>query len=143
MFRNYLLTAWKVFMRRKLFTAINLLCIVLTLVVLMVITALLQNTFYPTGVEGKSDRFVQMVMVESSHTDKGGTRRGTLGYKLANQYLKPLKNAELVSITSSVPSTVSVYQDNQVSSPGHAPDRCRILEDSRLHRTPGPRHQRR
>jgi ABC-type sulfate/molybdate transport systems ATPase subunit len=36
MFKNYLLTAWKVFMRRKLFTAINLLCIVLTLVVLMV-----------------------------------------------------------------------------------------------------------
>jgi putative ABC transport system permease protein len=116
MFRNYLLTAWKVFMRRKLFTAINLLCIVLTLVVLMVITALLQNTFYPTGVEGKSDRFVQMVMVQSSHTDKGAMRRGTLGYKLIKQYLKPLKNAELVSITSSVPSTVSVYQDSQVSS---------------------------
>jgi putative ABC transport system permease protein len=54
MFRNYLLTAWKVFMRRKLFTAINLLCIVLTLVVLMVVTALLQNTFYPTGVEGRA-----------------------------------------------------------------------------------------
>ena len=41
MLRNYLLTAWKVFMRRKLFTAINLLCIVLTLVVLMVIASLL------------------------------------------------------------------------------------------------------
>ena len=40
MFRNYLLTAWNVFMRRKLFTAINLVCIVLTLVVLMVVTAI-------------------------------------------------------------------------------------------------------
>ena len=39
MLRNYLLTAYKVFLRRKLFTAINLGCIVLTLVVLMVITA--------------------------------------------------------------------------------------------------------
>jgi len=115
MFRNYLLTAWKVFQRRKLFTAINLLCIVLTLVVLMVITALLQNTFYPTGVEGKSNRFVQMVMMQSTHSDKGGSRRGTLGYKLINQYLKPLKHAELVSITSSVPQSVSVYQEGQVS----------------------------
>jgi putative ABC transport system permease protein len=116
MFRNYLLTAWKVFMRRKLFTAINLLCIVLTLMVLLVATALLQNTFYPTGVEGKSDRFVQMVMMQSSHTGKGGTRRGTLGYKLVDKYLKPLKNAELVSVTSSIPSSVSVYQDGRISS---------------------------
>jgi putative ABC transport system permease protein len=115
MFRNYLLTAWKVFMRRKLFTAINLLCIVLTLVVLMVVTALLQNTFYPTGVEGKSERYVQMLMMQSTHTDKGGRRTGTLGYKLIDQYLKPLKNAELVS-ASSFPMSVSVYQKDQVSS---------------------------
>jgi putative ABC transport system permease protein len=114
MFRNYLLTAWKVFMRRKLFTAINLLCIVLTLVVLMVVTALLQNTFYPTGVEGKSDRFVQMVMLQSTHTGKSSRRTGTLGYKLIDQYLKPLKHAELVS-AASFPQTVSVYQEGQVS----------------------------
>ena len=114
MFRNYLLTAWKVFMRRKLFTAINLLCIVLTLVVLMVVTALLQNTFAPSGVEGKSDRFVQMLMVRSVHTERAGMRSGTLGYKLIEQYLKPLKHAELVSATS-FPQTVSVYQQNQVS----------------------------
>lgn len=114
MFRNYLLTAWKVFMRRKLFTAINLLCIVLTLVVLMVVTALLQNTFYPTGVEGRSERFVQMIMVESTHTDKGGRRQGTLGYKLIDQYLKPLKHAEVVS-AAGFPMSVSVYQQDRVS----------------------------
>lgn len=115
MFRNYLLTAWKVFMRRKLFTAINLLCIVLTLVVLMVVTALLQNTFYPTGVEGKSERFLQMIMIQSGHTNKGAQRRGTLGYKLIEQYLKPLKHAELVS-AATFPQTVSVYQQDRVSS---------------------------
>ncbi|MYM68311.1 FtsX-like permease family protein [Pseudoduganella sp. FT55W] len=114
MFRNYLLTAWKVFMRRKLFTAINLLCIVLTLVVLMVVTALLQNTFFPTGVEGKSERFVQMIMIESTHTGKGGRRQGTLGYKLIDQYLKPLKHAELVS-AAGFPMSVSVYQQDRVS----------------------------
>jgi putative ABC transport system permease protein len=114
MFRNYLLTAWKVFMRRKLFTAINLLCIVLTLVVLMVVTALLQNAFYPTGVEGKSERFVQMIMMQSSHTDKGGRRSGTLGYKVIDQYLKPMKGVEAVS-AASLPSSVSVYQEGRVS----------------------------
>ena len=60
MLRNYLLTAYKVFMRRKLFTAINLACIVLTLVVLMVIAALLETAFFPSGVEGKSERFLQV-----------------------------------------------------------------------------------
>jgi putative ABC transport system permease protein len=114
MFRNYLLTAWKVFMRRKLFTAINLLCIVLTLVVLMVVTALLQNTFYPSGVEGRSERFVQMIMMESTHTGKTTRRQGTLGYKLIDQYLKPLKHAELVSATT-LPQSVSVYQEGRVS----------------------------
>lgn len=114
MFRNYMLTAWKVFLRRKMFTAINLLCIVLTLVVMMVVTALLQNTFYPTGVEGKSARFVQMVMVESSHSHKGGRRRGTLGYKMIAQYLKPLKGVEAVSVFS-FPQAVSVYQADRVS----------------------------
>src|SRR5437764_12551300 len=63
MLRNYLLTAYKVFMRRKLFTAVNLGCIVLTLVVLMVITALLDTAFWPSGVEGRSDRFLQVVTI--------------------------------------------------------------------------------
>jgi putative ABC transport system permease protein len=35
MFKNYLLTAFKVYARRKVFTAINLACIVLTLVVVV------------------------------------------------------------------------------------------------------------
>jgi len=114
MFRNYLLTAWKVFMRRKLFTAINLLCIVLTLVVLMVVTALLQNTFYPTGVEGKSERFVQIVMMQSSHPDRPGRRTGFFGNRIVEQYLKPMKGVEAVS-ASMFPQSVAAYQDGRVS----------------------------
>ena len=117
MFRNYLLTAWKVFMRRKLFTAINLLCIVLTLVVLMVVTALLQNTFFPTGVEGKSGRFVQMILMESSHSTKNNRRNGLFGYKVIEQYLKPLQGKGGVEAVSATlfPQSVSVYQEGRVS----------------------------
>lgn len=114
MFRNYLLTAWKVFMRRKLFTAINLLCIVLTLVVLLVVTALLQNAFYPTGVEGKSERFVQAVMIEARHSEGKGIRRSPLGFKLIDKYIKPLPGVEAVSAVT-MPETVSVYQEGRVS----------------------------
>lgn len=115
MFKNYLLTAYKVFMRRKLFTAINLVCIVLTLVVLMVITALLQNAFYPSGVEGKSERFVQVVLFESKHTDNGNRNNSPLGFKLIERYLKPMRNVEAVSAVT-LPETVSVYQEGRVSA---------------------------
>jgi putative ABC transport system permease protein len=118
MLRNYLLTAYKVFMRRKLFTAINLACIVLTLVVLMVISALLDTAFWPTGVEGRSDRLLQVYGMRSeSVNDKGqptGLRTGLLGYKMISRYLMPLQSVERVSAITTT-SEVSVYQGDRVS----------------------------
>ena len=114
MFKNYLLTAYKVFMRRKLFTAINLLCIVLTLVVLMVITALLEHAFRPTGVEGKSERFLQVTMIDARSPDGHNTWNSPLGYKLIDQYLKPLKSVQLVAAVTGT-ETVSVYQEGRVT----------------------------
>ena len=118
MLRNYLLTAYKVFMRRKLFTAINLACIVLTLVVLMVISALLDTAFWPTGVEGRSDRLLQVYGMRSeSVNDKGlptGLRTGLLGYKTIARYLMPLQSVERVSAITTT-SEVSVYQGDRVS----------------------------
>ncbi|RZA33643.1 MAG: FtsX-like permease family protein [Lysobacteraceae bacterium] len=114
MLRNYLLTAWKVFMRRKLFTLINLLCIVLTLVVLMVVASLLEMAFRPSGVEGRSERMleVHMVRMESPKRDSISTSR--LGYKLIDKYLKPMPGVERVAmVTGEQP--VSVYQDDQPS----------------------------
>jgi putative ABC transport system permease protein len=107
-----MLTAWNVFMRRKLFTAINLLCIVLTMVVLLVITALLENTFYPTGVEGKSNRFLQVFVLSAKGPHKG--INSPLGFKLIDKYLKPMKSVERVSAVSGV-RTASVYQHGRVS----------------------------
>jgi putative ABC transport system permease protein len=118
MLRNYLLTAYKVFMRRKLFTAINLACIVLTLVVLMVISALLDTAFWPSGVEGRSDRLLQVYGMRSeSVNDKGlptGLRTGLLGYKTISRYLMPLTSVERVSAITTT-SEVSVYQGDRVS----------------------------
>lgn len=114
MLRNYLLTAWKVFMRRKLFTAINLACIVLTLVVLMVITALLETTFHPTGVEGKSERFLQVFMVRMDGPNGHGSSITPLGYKLIDKYLKPMQGIERVAAVT-MPGAVSVYQDDRVA----------------------------
>ncbi len=114
MFRNYLLTAYKVFMRRKLFTAINLFCIVLTLVVLMVVTALLETAFFPSGVEGKSTRFLQVVQMQAKSPSGDAIHTAPLGYKLIEKYLKPMASLERVGAVT-MPATVSVYQDGRVS----------------------------
>jgi putative ABC transport system permease protein len=114
MLRNYLLTAWKVFMRRKLFTAINLACIVLTLVVLMVITALLETAFFPSGVEGKSARMLQVYGIRSEGPNRNAMRTTLMGYKSIDKYLKPMKGVERVSAFT-VPASVSVYQGDRVS----------------------------
>jgi putative ABC transport system permease protein len=114
MFRNYLLTAWKVFMRRKLFTAINLLCIVLTLVVLMVIASLLETAFHPSGVEGRSDRFLQVFTIRMDGHENGHRSTSPLGYKLIEKYLKPMPGVERVAAVT-LPASVSVYQGPNVS----------------------------
>ena len=114
MLRNYLLTAWKVFMRRKLFTAINLLCIVLTLVVLMVIASLLETAFRPSGVEGRSDRFLQVFMMRMDNPEAGRRSNTPLGYKLIDKYLKPMPGVERVAAVT-LPGGVSVYQGDRVS----------------------------
>lgn len=114
MLKNYLLTAYKVLMRRKLFTAINLACIVLTLVVLMVITALLETAFYPKGVEGKSDRFLQIVMMQRINPDNNHVHTTPLGFKLIDKYLKPMKSLERIAVAST-PRSVAVYQGDRVS----------------------------
>src|SRR5205085_1731162 len=83
--------------------------------VLLVVAALLQNAFYPRGVEGKSARFVQVGAMVSTHTDGHTNRTGPLGYRIIDQYLKPMqgKQAELVSAASG-PRSVSVYRADRV-----------------------------
>lgn len=115
MLRNYLLTAYKVFMRRKLFTAINLACIVLTLVVLMVISALLETAFFPGGVEGRSERMLQIYGIRSASADFSNMRTSLMGYKTIDKYLKPMQGVERVSAFT-VTSAVSAYQGDRVST---------------------------
>lgn len=115
MFKNYLLTAYKVYARRKLYTAINLLCIVITLVVLMVITAFFENAFRPSGVEGRSDRFLQVGMIQIQKPNTDWTENGPLGYKIVNDHLKSIPSARVVAVASN-PQTVSVYQPGRVNN---------------------------
>ncbi|MBC3916872.1 ABC transporter permease [Undibacterium sp. CY18W] len=112
MLKNYFQIACKVYMRRKLFTAINLLCIVLTMVVLLVVTAMLQTAFYPVGVEGKSERFLQINTM--TQVTKDTSIKGRLGYKVIDQYMRKMKTVEKVAAVTQTQS-VSVYQQDRAN----------------------------
>jgi putative ABC transport system permease protein len=114
MLKNYLLIAWRIALQRKLFTLINLLCISLTLLVLLVVTALLENTFAPSGVEGKSHRMLQVMTMVSLNKEKGFRRHSPLGYRIITDYIKPLPSAELVAAVS-MPESTTVYQPGRVT----------------------------
>ncbi len=111
MLKNYLLMAWNVFQRRKLFTAINLACIVLTLVVLLVVTAMLQEAFYPSGVEHRSNRFLQVHMIEATNEKHTALSRSPLGYRVIEKYLKPMPGVEMVAAVTGVEPTAVIMND--------------------------------
>lgn len=108
MLKNYLLTAWNVFQRRKLFTAINLACIVLTLVVLLVVTAMLQEAFYPSGVEHRSSRFLQVHLLEATNEKMTAISRSPLGYRIIDKYLKPMPGVEMVAAVTGIEPTAVI-----------------------------------
>ncbi|XLZ72366.1 ABC transporter permease [Massilia sp. SR12] len=123
MLKNYLLMAWNVAQRRKLYTAINLACIVLTLVVLLVVTALLQEAFYPSGVEHRSSRFLQVQHLEASNDKGTAISRSPLGYRVIDKFLKPMQGKELeavAAVTGLEPTSVFMHGANTEVQMRHA-----------------------
>jgi len=98
--KNYLITAYKVFLRRKIFTGINLVGIVLTLTVLITATSILDAYIHPTGPE-KHRASILEVSVISLRTEEGGGRwTAPPGYKLFDQYVRLMEKPSKVSIHS-------------------------------------------
>lgn len=100
MLKNYLKTAIKVLLRRKVFTAISLFGISLTLGVLLIGTALLDHTFGPMPPEVHVDRTLGIFGVQMTGPRSG--RSSFAGYKLLNDYVKTLREPEAVSIFSMI-----------------------------------------
>jgi putative ABC transport system permease protein len=98
MLRHYLKTAWKVLLRRKFFTAISLFGISFTLVVLMVTTAIIDNSFGPNPPEVYQDRTV--TVFRATMYGEHSTWNGGAGYRLLDRYARNLPGAERFSIAT-------------------------------------------
>ncbi|HYC61546.1 MAG TPA: ABC transporter permease [Thermoanaerobaculia bacterium] len=110
MLRNYLKVAFKVLRRRKFFTFISLFGITLTLAVLMVATAMLDNSFAAMQPESRFDR-VLGVYVIGIYGPTGGTTSPP-GYGFLEKYVRGLADAEATSFFTGAPPMV-MYHDRQ------------------------------
>jgi putative ABC transport system permease protein len=108
MLTNYIKIALKVLGRRKFFTFISLFGITLTLVVLMVAAAMLDNSFAPQQPESRFDR-VLGVYVLGMYGPNWSTTTNP-GYAFVDKYVRGLSRAEATSIFTGA-SAMVMYHD--------------------------------
>jgi putative ABC transport system permease protein len=110
MLTNYIKTAFKVLGRRKFFTFISLFGVSLTLVVLMVAVAVLDNTFAPRQPESRFDRVIGVHTI--SLFGPAGGMTSPPGYGFLDRYVRNLPGAEATSFfTNSAPT--AMYHEGQ------------------------------
>jgi putative ABC transport system permease protein len=110
MLRNYITVALKVLGRRKFFTFISLFGISLTLVVLMVATAILDNVFEPRAPESRFDRVVGVYKLMLKGPES--TMNTQPGYGFLTRYLRGLPGAEKISLFTTS-ARVALYHRGQ------------------------------
>ena len=105
---SYLKIALKVLGRRKFFTFVSLFGTSLTLVVLMVAAAVLDNFFAPRAPESRFDRVLTVIRI--TQLGKGNMESTEPGYAFVQQYLKPLPGIERASAYSNI-QTSTLYKN--------------------------------
>jgi len=109
MLRNYLKVACKVLLRRKFFTFISLFGVSLTLLVLLVATAMLDHLFAAQAPEVSGDRSLGLYLMGM----KGPEARRTsfAGYLFLDRFVRPMKELPAVEAVTcfSLPEVVVSY----------------------------------
>jgi putative ABC transport system permease protein len=118
MLRNYLKMALKVLARRKFFTFISLFGISITLLVLLVATAMLDHIFAPQAPEPRADRTlgIYQVMLRG----EGINFQGNAGYGLLERITRGLREEvpaiEEISIFSTTDTVLSYVGGRKIES---------------------------
>lgn len=115
MLRNYLLTAYKVLLRRKFFTFVNLFAIALTLAVLTVVVALLQNFLEPSGAERRSDHYLAIEDAKIATKDGSSTWTSSPGFRMIERHFLHLEEPDLIGFFD--PGSSTVYVDGRKLTP--------------------------
>lgn len=114
MLGSYLKLAWKVLLRRKLFTFASLFGISFTLVVLTLATALLDQVFAPNPPETRMARTLGLYGLALSGPQS--VRIGFAGYGFIDRYVRDLPGAEKVAILQMQHRADSYLGDQKITS---------------------------
>lgn len=108
MFKNYLITFWKVLQRHKFFTFVSLFGISITLMVLIVLSAVYDSTFGSHGPEKHQGNLLYVFGGTFSDEKNENRMIGSASYYFYDQTLLKMKTPKRVSILS-LPSSVTCY----------------------------------
>jgi putative ABC transport system permease protein len=114
MLKSYLKLAWKVLWRRKFFTAISLFGISLTLVVLMIATAVLDHIFAPLAPEVRQHRTLSVLRARMSGERVQSTSMP--GYLLLDRYARNLPGVERMAIFATPRMVYSYWNGQRIRS---------------------------
>lgn len=114
MLRNYLITAWIVFLRRKFFTFINLFGICITLTVIVIAVRVADNHLHPTGPERNNPLFLVIGKLLLTNEDHSNTNSSGPGFKFINDYVYSLKAPEVISAYTGTKTTPTYIQNKKV-----------------------------
>jgi len=109
MFKNYLICAYKVLMRRKMFTFISLFAISLTLAILLVVSTVADNYIYPMGPEKRGQNFLVINNLDISTESGNASSSSGLGYRFYQDNITRLKTPEKIALYDDA-QRVSSYQ---------------------------------
>ena len=98
MFKNYLKIAWKVLLRRKVFSFISLFGISLTLATLLIVSTMVDNTLYPHGPEKTNQNFLSINKLVLVTENRSGTNSSDPGFKFLKDNVNRLNAPENISI---------------------------------------------
>lgn len=114
MLANYLKLAWKVLQRRKFFTFVSLFGISLTLVVLMVATAILDHVFGAHPPESHLDRSLGVYLIALQGDQS--RRTGFPGYGFLDRHARDLPGVERTSFYGLQQQAVSYVDGRKITS---------------------------
>lgn len=112
MFKNYLKITLAVLKRRKFFTFISLFGISFTLIILILITAFLENLFSPTYPDTERNRSLYVNVVELRGSKTGYSTKGRASYYFLDHYVSTMKTPAKIAIVSEFIST-NTYVNNK------------------------------
>ncbi len=118
MIKNYIKMAWKVILRRKLYSAITLFGISITMMFVILVSAFYNEVNSYASPRSNFKRILSLPIYRINIITNGrvtGNNYVPLSYSVIKDYIKTLKTPELVSASSLLLESVDVYMNHNKS----------------------------